>query len=151
MFQKEFWSRQLRPLVHTQRNLFKILLNPTEIRLYYTIFWLIRKQTDVRLLFQINRCIVNTVRFGFDLIRFRKYFSVCTSCLRQRTVFNSVVQKEMVTFPCEKEQFRPKYDAFRLAIAMPAIVLISTWYSDKNRYPCQNSFKNVLILESLAN
>ena len=36
------------------------------------------QQTDtVRLLFQFNRKMVNTIWFRFDLLRFRKYFSVC--------------------------------------------------------------------------
>ena len=38
------------------------------------MFRLIWNQTDVRLLFQINREIVNTIWFRFDFIRFRKYF-----------------------------------------------------------------------------
>ena len=39
----------------------------------------LEQQTNtVRLLFQINRCMVNTIWFRFDLMRFRKHFSVCT-------------------------------------------------------------------------
>ena len=41
-------------------------------------FRMIWNQTDpVRLLFHINRKVVNTIWFWFDLIRFRKYFSAC--------------------------------------------------------------------------
>ena len=44
----------------------------------------LEQQTDsVRLLFQINRCMVNTIWFRFDIIRFRKYFSLC---VRRREV-----------------------------------------------------------------
>ena len=35
------------------------------------------KRTHVRLLFQINRWMVNTIWFRFDLIRFRKNISLC--------------------------------------------------------------------------
>ena len=60
----------------TQRNLFEILLNQTEIRLYLPFFdWFGTKRTSVW--FQINWKMVNTIWFLFDLIRFRKYFSVC--------------------------------------------------------------------------
>ena len=62
---------------HTQRNIFEILLNQIEIRLclaFYDRFgtkwmsdWL-----------QINRKMVNTIWYRFDMIRFRKDFSVCT-------------------------------------------------------------------------
>ena len=60
----------------TQRNLFKILLNQTEIRLYLPFSdWFGTKLTSVW--FQINRKMVNIIWFKFDLIRFRKDFSVC--------------------------------------------------------------------------
>ena len=62
--------------VYTKRNVFEILLNQTEIRLYLSFsnrFW--TKRSSVWL--QINRKIVNTIWFRFDFIRFRKYFSVC--------------------------------------------------------------------------
>ena len=56
---------------YTQRNLFEILLDQIEIRLYLSFFRLIWNQTDtVRLLFQINRKMVNAIWFQFDLIRF---------------------------------------------------------------------------------
>ena len=62
---------------YTRRNLFQILVNQTEIRLYLPcIDWFGTANGLVRLLFQINRCMVNTVWFRFDLIRFRKYLSV---------------------------------------------------------------------------
>ena len=54
----------------TLRNLFGILLNQPKIRLYLP-FSLIDLE-------QQSRKMVNTIWFGFDLIRFRKYFSVCT-------------------------------------------------------------------------
>ena len=61
---------------YTKRNLFEILLNQTEIRLYLTFFdGFGTKWTSV--LFQIERKIVNTIGFQFELIGFRKDFSVC--------------------------------------------------------------------------
>ena len=62
---------------HTQRNLFGIILNPPEIRLYFPCTdWFRTNRTSVR--FQINRKMVNTIWFRVDFIRFRKDFSVCT-------------------------------------------------------------------------
>jgi len=61
----------------TQRNLFEILLNQTEIRLYSPFSdWFGTKRISVW--FQINRKIVNTIWFQFDLTRFGKDFSVCS-------------------------------------------------------------------------
>ena len=54
------------PFDCTQRNISKILLNETEIRLYLPFpDWFGTKNQ-----FQINRCMVNTIWFRFDLIRF---------------------------------------------------------------------------------
>ena len=51
-------------------------------------------QTDsVRLLFQINRCKVNTIWFRFNLIRFRKYFSVCKRVPRHCLVWSRLCWK----------------------------------------------------------
>ena len=53
----------------TQRSLFEILLNQTEIRLYLPCTnWFGTKRTSVW--FQINKIMVNTIWFRFDLIRF---------------------------------------------------------------------------------
>ena len=63
-------------LFYTQRNLFKILSNQTEIRLYLLFSdWFGTKRTFVW--FQINLKMITTIWFRFDLIRFWKYFSVC--------------------------------------------------------------------------
>ena len=60
---------------YTQRNLFEILLWQTKIRLYLPFFdWCGTKRTSVW--FKINRCMVNTIWFRFDLTRFGKYFSM---------------------------------------------------------------------------
>ena len=60
---------------YAQKNLFKILLNQTEIRLYLKCTdWLSTKQTSIW--FQINWKMVNTIWFLFDSIRFWKDFSV---------------------------------------------------------------------------
>ena len=62
----------------TQRNIFEILLNQTKIRLYLPRSdWFGTNRTSVW--FQINRKMVNTLWFRFDLISFRKDFSVCIS------------------------------------------------------------------------
>ena len=65
----------------TQRNIFGNLLNRTEIRLYLPCSdWFGTLSLSVWL-FQINRCMANTIWFRFGLIRFRKYFSVCIAIL----------------------------------------------------------------------
>ena len=58
--------------VYTQRNIFQILLNEPEIRLYFTIFRLIcdNKRTVSVCCSKINRCMVNTIWFLVDLMRF---------------------------------------------------------------------------------
>ena len=55
-----------------QRFLFEVLLNQPEIRLYFIIFndWFGTQTDVVRLLFQIDRKMVNTIWFRVDLIRF---------------------------------------------------------------------------------
>ena len=63
-------------LKYTQRNLFEILSNKTETKLYLTFSdWFGTKRASVW--FQINRKMVYTIWFQFYLIRFRKDFSVC--------------------------------------------------------------------------
>ena len=70
-------------LNYTPRIFFKILLNQTEIRLYFPFFdWLGTKRTSVYL--QMNRKMVYTIWFRFDLIKFRKDFSVCSDDEQQR-------------------------------------------------------------------
>ena len=54
----------------------------------FTIFRLIWNQTDVSVWFQINRKMVNTIWFRFDLIRFGKDFSVwMCSCSNGAYIF----------------------------------------------------------------
>ena len=75
---------------HTQRNIFEILLNQLEIRLYLSFSdWFGTKRTSVW--FQINWKKVNTIWFRFDLIRFWKDFSVCE--------FRAMSQFASVQFP----------------------------------------------------
>ena len=65
-----------------QRNLFEILLNQTEIRLYLPFSeWFGTKQMSVWC--QINRKMINTIWFRFDLIRFRKDYFMCCRILRR--------------------------------------------------------------------
>ena len=60
---------------YTQRNIFGILLHQTEIKLYLSFSdWFGTERTSVWL--KINRKLDNTIWFRFDLIRFRKDFSV---------------------------------------------------------------------------
>ena len=60
---------------YTQRNLFEILLNQPKIRLCLPFSdWFGSERTSVWI--QINQKMVNTIWFRFDLIRFRKDFSV---------------------------------------------------------------------------
>ena len=62
----------------TQKNHLEIWLTQPEIRLYLPFSdW-----------FGTNRCMVNTILFRFDLIRFRKDFSVC-SLIEPRLFFCS--------------------------------------------------------------
>ena len=71
-----YGAMSVRWLRVSQRNLFVIVLNQTEIRLYLPFSdWFGTKRTSVW--FQINRKMVNTVWFWFDLIKCRKDFSVC--------------------------------------------------------------------------
>ena len=73
------------PRSDTQRNLFGILLNQTEIRLY--LLWIdwfgtINGQCPFAVPNQ-SRKMVNTIWFHFDLIRFRKDFTVCIQSPRE--------------------------------------------------------------------
>ena len=63
---------------YTQINLFEILLNQPEIRLYLPFSdWFGTNQTFVW--FQINRKMINTIWFRFGLTRFELEFSACCS------------------------------------------------------------------------
>ena len=53
--------------------------NPNQI--VFSIFRLIRNTKQTFVWFQINQCMVNTIWFRFDLIGFRKDFSVCSSVI----------------------------------------------------------------------
>ena len=64
---------------YTHRIFFEILLNQTEISLFLPFFRLIWNSKQMSVWFQINRKMVNTIWFLFDLTRFRKDFSVCTT------------------------------------------------------------------------
>ena len=61
---------------YAQKNIYEILLNRPEIRLYLSFSdGFGSKRTFVSI--QINRKMVNTIWFRFDLIRFRKKFAAC--------------------------------------------------------------------------
>ena len=57
---------------HTQKS-FRSLIKSNRNQIVFIMHRLIWNQTDIRLLFQINRKMVNRIRFRFDLIIFRKY------------------------------------------------------------------------------
>ena len=68
---------------HTQRNISKILLHQIKIRLCLPFSgWFGTKRAST--LFQINRKMVYTIWFQFDLMRFRKDFPVCTVYTREK-------------------------------------------------------------------
>ena len=71
-------NKQIQCLSHKEKS-FRNLVKSNRNQIVFTIFRLIWNQTDVRLLFQINRKMVNTIWYRFHLIRFRKKFSVCSS------------------------------------------------------------------------
>ena len=56
----------------TQRNLSQILLNQIKIRLYLPRTDWFETRRTLSVWFQINRCMVNTIWFQLDLIRFQK-------------------------------------------------------------------------------
>ena len=69
-------------ILHTQRNFFEILLNQIKPKqIIFTIFRLIWNM-------------VNTIRFRFDLIRFRKDFSVRTNDRETSQSANSTAVRE---------------------------------------------------------
>ena len=74
--------------IYTQRNLFQVLLNQTEIRLYLPFSdWFGAKRTSVRI--QINRKMVNTIWFQVNLLNFKK-ISLCVpthECLTRRSIY----------------------------------------------------------------
>ena len=76
--------------LYAQITIFEILLNQTEIRLYLPCTdWFSRK------IFQISRKIVNTIWFRFDLIRFRKDFSVCATTALSRSLNHSGLNRSL--------------------------------------------------------
>ena len=78
---KTGWSR-LEKLHRTPRKLFEILLSQTEMGLYLLFpDWFGTKRTSVWI--KINRKMVNTIWFRFDLIRLQKDISVCTLPIRE--------------------------------------------------------------------
>ena len=78
---------------HTHRELFfEILLNQTEIRLYLpSSDWFGTKRLSVS--FQINLKMVNTLWFQFNLIIFRKDFSVCTPSYQFAVITAWIIMK----------------------------------------------------------
>ena len=79
---------------YTQRNLFQISLNQTEIKLYSLCTdWFGSKRKSVWI--QINWKMLNTIWFQVDLIRFRKYFSICRGIsLRETDRHNCLLIRE---------------------------------------------------------
>ena len=68
---REAWASQT--LLHTEKSFVNIIeSNQIEFTMYRLIWN--SKRKDVRLLFRINRCMVNTIWFRFDLTQFGKDF-----------------------------------------------------------------------------
>ena len=63
-------------VVHAEKS-FLNLIKSTRYQIVFTIFRFILEQQRTSVWFQINQKIVNIIWFRFDLIRFRKDFSVC--------------------------------------------------------------------------
>ena len=71
-----FWETIFLRRKYTQRNIFEVLLNQPEIRLYLPFSdWFGSKRTSVWI--KIYRIMVNTIWNQVDILRFRKNFSVC--------------------------------------------------------------------------
>ena len=70
---------------YTHRIFFEILLNQTEISLFLPFFRLIWNSKQMSVCCPINWKMVNTIWFGFDIIRFWKYISVRTRIAHSRT------------------------------------------------------------------
>ena len=69
--------------------IFSDLIKSNRNLIVVTIYQLIWNQTEVKFLFKVNLKIVNTIWFLFDLIRFGKYFSVCTTIQMINIVFHT--------------------------------------------------------------
>ena len=88
-------------VTRTQRNLFEILLNLPEIRLYLPFSdGFETKWTSV--CFQINRKIVNTIWFLFDLTRFGKNVSVCIHTSEDDKCNSRLDHKSPVAYSCNR-------------------------------------------------
>ena len=77
-FSKVWWKFFQSGENNTHRKSFRSLIISTRNQIVSTIFrsiWF--QQTSIWI--QVNRIMVNTIWFQVDLIRFRKYFSVCTT------------------------------------------------------------------------
>jgi len=74
-------------LIHTEK-FFRNLIKSNQNQIVFTIIFLLIWNTNrhVRLLFQINQCMVRTIWFRFDIIRFRKDFSVCSILIGNATI-----------------------------------------------------------------
>ena len=55
-------------MTHTQRKLFEILLNQTEIRLYSPFFYGFVSEQTLYIWVQINQCMVNTIWFQANIL-----------------------------------------------------------------------------------
>ena len=74
--QKNIFCAHYRLNVHTEKS-FRNLVKSNWNQIVFTISRMIWNQRT-SVWFQVNRCMVNTIWFQFDLTRFRKDFSVCS-------------------------------------------------------------------------
>ena len=104
---------------HAQRNLFEILINQPEIRLYLPFSdWFVTKRTSIWI--QIIRKMVNTIWFQVDLIRFQKYFSVCT-----RSMYNNLETSRLFYSTCFWQQCWSKREIWHNDVHNVMITLFS--------------------------
>ena len=87
----ESFSLHMQATANTEKS-FRNLIKSDRNQIVFTIFRMIWNQTAVRTWFQINRKRVNTIRFRFDLIRFRKYFSVCSSEQAKKKYYHTLTK-----------------------------------------------------------
>ena len=113
-------------ITYAQKFFFEILFNQTEIRFYLPFSDLFgTKRTS--LWFSINLRMVNTIWFRFNLIRFRKDFSVCRlERYLQPLIYYCITWGLYYKVYLYKEAF--SVDLFIISI----VIIVCTWWSNRN-------------------
>ena len=113
-----YFSSDLIKLNHRykQRNIFEISLNQIKEKLYSPFSdWFETKRNAVW--FQINRKMVNIIWFHFDLVRFRKVFSVC--------ILLGTYSSNVLCLPCAPQHTLSVY--CKLEILQHTLSLYTAW------------------------